>query len=144
MVETKTKTTAARAKIAHKLARYYRATPVHHTGTAHAANGPSTSHLSNCFVTQPSVVPPREESETRLTPGTLLTTRKIILKEPARNPSPLKADNPSPPEPSSFSFPVSAEAEESLSSKPSPQATFWSLDPTPSMVSLLEESTPPT
>ena len=45
MVETKTKTAAARAKIAHKLARYYRATPVNLAGPK-GTNQPSTSHLS--------------------------------------------------------------------------------------------------
>lgn len=45
MVESKTKATTARARIAHKLARYYRATPVHLTGLTTPAN-PSTSHLT--------------------------------------------------------------------------------------------------
>lgn len=45
MVESKTKTTAARARIAHKLARYYRATPIHLLGL-NGASQPSTSHLS--------------------------------------------------------------------------------------------------
>lgn len=45
MVESKGKATTARARIAHKLARYYRATPVHLTGLTTAAN-PSTSHLT--------------------------------------------------------------------------------------------------
>ena len=43
MVESKNK--IARAKIAHKLAKYVRATPVHLTGLSGSAN-PSTSHLS--------------------------------------------------------------------------------------------------
>lgn len=45
MVESKTKKAAVRAKIAHKLARYYRATPVHLAGTK-GDSQPSTSHLS--------------------------------------------------------------------------------------------------
>jgi large subunit ribosomal protein L6e len=45
MVESKGKATPARARIAHKLARYYRATPVHLTGLTTAAH-PSTSHLT--------------------------------------------------------------------------------------------------
>jgi hypothetical protein len=45
MVESKTKVSVTRAKIAHKLARYYRATPVHLTGVT-GASTPSTSHLS--------------------------------------------------------------------------------------------------
>lgn len=45
MAESK-KRNPARARIAHKLARYYRATPVHLTG-ANGLNTPSTSHLRN-------------------------------------------------------------------------------------------------
>lgn len=45
MVESKKKATAVRVKIAHKLARYYRATHVHLTGLTSSAN-PSTSHLT--------------------------------------------------------------------------------------------------
>lgn len=45
MVESKGKATTARARIAHKLARYYRATPVHLSGLSSAAS-PSTSHLT--------------------------------------------------------------------------------------------------
>lgn len=45
MVEKTKKTVQARAKIAHKLARYVRATPVHlHQGSCPAQ--PSVSHLS--------------------------------------------------------------------------------------------------
>lgn len=45
MVESKTKAAPARARIAHKLARYYRATPTHLSGLRGDAN-PSTTHLS--------------------------------------------------------------------------------------------------
>lgn len=45
MVESKAKATTARARIAHKLARYYRATPVHLAGLNTTAH-PSTSHLT--------------------------------------------------------------------------------------------------
>jgi hypothetical protein len=45
MVDKTKKTVQARAKIAHKLARYVRATPVHlHQGSC--PNQPSVSHLS--------------------------------------------------------------------------------------------------
>ena len=44
MVESKG-TRVVRARIAHKLARYYRATPVHLTGLTSSSN-PSTSHLT--------------------------------------------------------------------------------------------------
>lgn len=45
MVEKTKKTVQARAKIAHKLAKYVRATPVHlHAGST--ADQPSVSHLS--------------------------------------------------------------------------------------------------
>jgi large subunit ribosomal protein L6e len=45
MVESKAKATTVRARIAHKLARYYRATPVHLAALTGLAN-PSTSHLT--------------------------------------------------------------------------------------------------
>jgi large subunit ribosomal protein L6e len=45
MVESKGKATTVRARIAHKLARYYRATPIHLGGLTSAAS-PSTSHLT--------------------------------------------------------------------------------------------------
>ena len=53
MVESKKKTvpkakTATRARIAHKLARYYRATPVHLTSLT-GLSAPSTSHLRNAI-----------------------------------------------------------------------------------------------
>lgn len=49
MVEKTKKTVQARARIAHKLARYVRATPVHLNQGADASQ-PSVVHLSNfCF-----------------------------------------------------------------------------------------------
>ena len=45
MVQAKT---VARANVAHKLARYVRATPINLLGL-HGASQPSTSHLSNFF-----------------------------------------------------------------------------------------------
>lgn len=94
MVETKTKTAAARAKIAHKLARYYRATPIHLTGIQ-GQSQPSTSHLSIPIFTQPSAEPPREDSETETTLGTQLMTKRLVSREPETNPDPLQAENPS-------------------------------------------------
>ena len=93
MVENKNKTTVTRAKIAHKLAKYYRATPVHLTGVTGNAN-PSTSHLSTSPFTQPSEEPPREDSETKPTLGTPLMTREPTSRELAVLPNPLKAENP--------------------------------------------------
>lgn len=114
MVETKTKTATTRARIAHKLARYYRATPVHLEGTR-GASQPSTSHLSNPHFTQPSAEPPREDSETRPTHGTQPMTRKNASLEPVQNPSQLNPENQSKPVQLSFSFQESAEEEEWLS-----------------------------
>lgn len=92
MVESKTKTATARAKIAHKLARYYRATPIDLVGTR-GGDKPSTSHLCTLLFTQPSEVLPREDSETKTTLGTLLMTRRKISGEPASNPNLPKAEN---------------------------------------------------
>jgi hypothetical protein len=53
MVEKTKKTVQARARIAHKLARYVRATPVHLNQGADASQ-PSVVHLSNfCFYISP-------------------------------------------------------------------------------------------
>lgn len=49
MVEKTKKTVQARAKIAHKLARYVRATPVH-LQAGSACNQPSVTHLSIYFI----------------------------------------------------------------------------------------------
>ncbi|MCL4116254.1 UNVERIFIED_CONTAM: hypothetical protein GTU68_028434 [Idotea baltica] len=46
MVDKTKKTTQARGKIAHKLAKYVRATPINLLGVKNS-NGPSVSHLSN-------------------------------------------------------------------------------------------------
>ena len=51
MVETKAKATASRARIAHKLARYYRATSVHLSGLK-GNSDPSTAHLSIIYAMQ--------------------------------------------------------------------------------------------
>lgn len=143
MVETKSKTGAARAKIAHKLARYYRATPVHLTGIT-GTSQPSTSHLSISSFTQPSEVLPSADSEIRITPGTLLMMTRSTSREPETSPNPTLDANPSSPDQSSSSFPVSAEADVSSSLKLSLPATFWSPDPMPSTASPSGESTPPT
>jgi hypothetical protein len=111
MVESKNKTTVTRAKIAHKLARYYRATSVHLTGVT-GPSQPSTAHLSRSFFTQPSAVPPREDSEEVKTPGTLLMTRRSVSLEPATSPDLLTAENLSSPDQLLFCFPASTEAEE--------------------------------
>lgn len=46
MVEAKNKKTAPRSRIAHKLAKYVRANPVHHPSTL-SPQYPSVTHLSN-------------------------------------------------------------------------------------------------
>jgi hypothetical protein len=119
MVESKVKTT--RAKVAHKLAKYVRATPVHLTGVTGNAN-PSTSHLSKTHINQHSEEHPREESEIAPRPGTPLTMRPSTSRETATSPKHLKVENQSLPAQSSSSSPESAEAEELSSLKHSPQA----------------------
>lgn len=49
MVEKTKKTVQARAKIAHKLARYVRATPVH-LPSGSSLSQPSVSHLSKILI----------------------------------------------------------------------------------------------
>jgi hypothetical protein len=87
MVESKAKATTARARIAHKLARYYRATPVHLAGVTGQSN-PSTSHLSTPSSTQPSAAPPSADSETKTIPGTPPTTRDPSSRERASSLAP--------------------------------------------------------
>lgn len=123
MVETKTNTAAARAKIAHKLARYYRATPIHLTGIQ-GQSQPSTSHLSIHFFTQPSVELPEEDSETVKIPGTQLMTRDPFWREPENNPDPLQVENPSSLDQSSSYSPASAGEEESSFLELSPPEIF--------------------
>lgn len=98
MVESKNKTTAARAKIAHKLAKYYRATPINLTGT-NGVNQPSISHLSIASIIQNLEEPPSSDSETKQKLGTPPTTRRSASKElPRKSPSP-REESPSPPAP---------------------------------------------
>jgi len=123
MVETKAKTTVTRARIAHKLAKYYRATPIHLTGVLGSAN-PSTSHLSNTFITQPSVEPPSVDSETRTIPGIPLMTRQLISKELPVNPKPPPEENPFKMVALSSFFQAQAEEEELLFLNHSSQVTF--------------------
>ena len=106
MVEAKNKTTAARARIAHKLARYYRATPVHLQGIS-GTSQPSTSHQSIIYTIQPSEELPNADSETNLTLGTPLMMRRLTTRESPKNPKPSKAENPLFLDPLSFCFPTS-------------------------------------
>lgn len=122
MVESKAKATTSRAKIAHKLARYYRATPVHLSGLS-GASDPSVSHLSKAHIIQPLEVLPREDLETAPTLGIPPMTRRTTSKEPITSPSP-------PLEEPQFSLDllllsslVPTGEEESLSSRDSPQET---------------------
>lgn len=50
MVDKAKKTVQTRAKIAHKLARYVRATPVHLTQGTSSASQPSVTHLSIIYI----------------------------------------------------------------------------------------------
>ncbi len=98
MVESKAKVAVTKAKIAHKLARYFRATPVHLTGV-NGASAPSTAHLSTNSFTQLSAVPPSADSEIVRRPGTLLTTRSPSSSVPPRSPAPPPAVPPCSPDP---------------------------------------------
>ena len=111
MVESKTKTNAVRAKIAHKLARYYRATPIHLLGTK-GDNQPSASHLSTILFTQVLEEPLTVDSEIKITLGTPLTIKTLISKEQLKNLKHPREENQSPLVPSSFCFPASTEEEE--------------------------------
>ena len=101
MVESKNKTTAARARIAHKLARYIRATPINLQGTT-GHNQPSTSHLSITFSIQLSEEPPNVDSETKLTPGIPLMMRGLSTREPPKSQRQSREESPSLPAALSF------------------------------------------
>jgi len=79
MVEAKTKTTA-RARIAHKLAKYVRATPIQYA-SLRGANAPSTSHLSKFQLKQLWEEPQKEDSEIKIVPGIQLTIKEKDLSE---------------------------------------------------------------
>lgn len=143
MVESKAKTGAVRARLAHKLAKYVRATPIHLTG-ARGGAFPSTSHLSIALFIKPSEEPPREDLEIRIIPGTLLTMNVPTSLEKAIHPSHQLEENPSHPDQSLFSSPAKTEEEELLFLRDSNLETFWSLDPTQSMEYPSAELIPPT
>lgn len=123
MVESKNKA-APRARIAHKLARYYRALPQHLTGIK-GANQPSTSHLRTHPVTQASEVPPLAELEMPTKPGTQVTTRRSASREHAKYPRLPRAGGPSSPDQSSSCSPARTRAAEWLYSRASSRATCW-------------------
>lgn len=143
MVESKAKTGAVRARLAHKLAKYVRATPIHLTG-ARGGAFPSTSHLSIPLFIQPSEEPPREDLEIRIIPGTLLMMSTPTSLEKAIHPNHQLEENPSHLDQSSFSSPAKTEEEELLFLRDSNLEIFWLLDPTQSTESPSAELTPPT
>lgn len=55
MVEKSKKTTQARTRVAHKLAKYVRANPIHHKSKL-AVSRPSNSHLCTYRLIQPMEV----------------------------------------------------------------------------------------
>lgn len=112
MVDAKKKA-APRARIAHKLARYFRAAPNHLAGVK-GPNAPSTTHLRIAIITQASVVPLPVDCEMPIKPGTPLTTRRRGSREPVNNLSNPRADGASSPaQLSSFSL-AKTEVAESL------------------------------
>ncbi len=94
MVESKAKGNTQRARIAHKLAKYYRATHVHLSGLS-GDSAPSVSHLSTRFSIKDWEVPPKEDSEIRITLGTPQTMRRRDSQEPTPNPTPQPEGSPS-------------------------------------------------
>ena len=95
----------------HKLAKYYRATPINLVGTK-GQTQPSTSHLSTTLFIQVLEELPKEDLETKLKPGTQLMTKKPISREALKNQKLLLEENPSNQDQSSFSFQASTEEEE--------------------------------
>ena len=143
MAPAKNNKTAPRARLAHKLARYVRANPIHLQSRLSSQN-PSTTHLSIFLFIQLSAVPPKEDLEITLTTGIQLMMNPNCIKEKILNPNLPPADHQSNLAASSFFSQVLTEEEELLYLNPSPQATCWSLDHTLSTVFLLKESTQPT
>jgi hypothetical protein len=105
--------TTRRANIAHKLARYVRATPAHLTGVR-GQSQPSTSHLSTFVSTKHSEEHPREDLETVLILGILLTIKKLFSRELATDQDKVKVENLLSLDQLSFYFQESAEEEELL------------------------------
>lgn len=122
MVESKAKATTSRAKIAHKLARYYRATAVHLSGLS-GASDPSVSHLSNAHIIQPLEVLPREDSEIAPRLGIPPMTRRTTSKEPMPSPSPPQEEPQCSLDLLLLCSLVPTEEEELLSLRGSPQET---------------------
>jgi hypothetical protein len=143
MVESKAKTGAVRARLAHKLAKYVRATPIHLTGVRGGAF-PSTSHLSIPILIQHSEEPQRGDLEIKIIPGTQLTMNALTSLETPISPKQQLEENPSHLDQSLFSSPAKTEEEELLFSRNSNLEIFWLPDPTQLMESLLVESTQPT
>ena len=92
MVESKNKPTATRARLAHKLARYYRATPIHLAGIQ-GNNQPSASHLSILSFIQLLEELLNADLETKPTPGIQLTTKNHISREKENSLEPTKVEN---------------------------------------------------
>jgi hypothetical protein len=88
MVQVKT----TRAPVAHKLARYLRATPVNLTGVR-GQSQPSVSHLSTMISKKLSVVRPKEGLETVLIPGIPLMMKKIFSRELVTSPDQDKVES---------------------------------------------------
>ena len=123
MVDTKTKSTTVRARVAHKLAKYVRAQPVNSCGIRGTTN-PSTSHIGKPLFMQHWEEPPRKELETVPTPGTPLMMRKPDSKEHPKYPKRQLPESKFKKEMLSSSFQESAEEEELWSSKDLSPATF--------------------
>lgn len=122
MVESKAKATTSRAKIAHKLARYFRATPVHLSGLS-GASDPSVSHLSNAHIIQLLEVLLREDSETAPRLGIPPMTRRTTSKEPMFSLKPQQEEPQLRLDLLLFCSPAPTEEEELLSLRDSPQET---------------------
>lgn len=81
MAQSKTTKTAPRARLAHKLAKYVRANPIH-IQTRLSTQNPSTTHLSILFyLSQLSVDPKELDLEIMLTHGIQLMINLNCIKE---------------------------------------------------------------
>ena len=139
MVDKAKKTTQARARIAHKLAKYVRANPVHIKGKL-SSSSPSVSHLCTPSLIQHMEELQKENLEIIRTHGIQLTMRRSISKEKEISPISLLEENQFKQEMLSSSLPENIEEEESLSWRIWNQEIFLFLVLMPSMVSLSKES----
>ena len=92
MVDKAKKTVQARARIAHKLAKYVRVNPCHYSSKISSQN-PSISHLGTIVVIQLMVVLQRKSGITVKKLGIQLTIKRPFIKGKEIYPSPQLEEN---------------------------------------------------